>query len=69
MAFPGYNVAATIPGLHSLWSRQSDGSDSGNSSDANGGADKWAIGNNTESSQDQYRWIFIVDQTILVRNL
>lgn len=62
MAFPGCNVAATMPRLSSLVGRQS----ADDSTNLSGGEDKWAIGNNTDSSPDQYRWIFIVDQTILV---
>ena len=61
MSFPGYNVAATIP---TLFARQSGGVE--NASDE---VDKWAIGNDTVAAADQYRWIFIVDETILVRSL
>lgn len=60
MSFSGYNVAATIPSLSLIGRQVAD------STNLSGGEDKWAIGNNTEASQDQYRWIYIVDQTILV---
>lgn len=64
MSSPGYDVAATVPAYwhaHALFERQSS-----ETSNLTGGVDKWSIGNNTAATDDQYRWIFIVDQTILV---
>lgn len=52
------NLAA---GFAHLWARQS----GGGATAMNSSEDKWTIGNST-SVEDQYRWIYIVDETIIV---